>query len=249
MRTTGTVIVLNGPSRAGKSTTAHHLQKRWLPRALVKVSIDDFMHFIPQSFFAIDPEPGHPAEDGFRWILPLSDEQRDQVRTEMAQRGATPRTKYDVLRSVLDEMGKLETVQNRGVEIRFGATIDALMTSLPTSVNAIAETGCDVVIEHAFFKKAWLDALVDTLAHNDVLFVGLKCPLEVLEEREVDGGGRIVGQVRGHHELVHDDAEYDLEFDTSAITPEEIAAQIERHLANGFEPRALRKMASARPQS
>ena len=82
-----------------------------------------------------------------------------------------------------------------------------------------------------------------------MLFIGVRCPLAVLEQRERARGDRLVGHARGHAHLVHAHGLYDLEVDTSVAGPEECAEQILRHLHDGPPPDAfarLRALANAR---
>jgi chloramphenicol 3-O phosphotransferase len=66
-----------------------------------------------------------------------------------------------------------------------------------------------------------------------VLFVGVKCPLEVLEAREKGRGDRTLGQAAGQAGIIHQNCIYDLEVDTSQLSAAECAEQIKVRLLAG----------------
>jgi chloramphenicol 3-O phosphotransferase len=84
-----------------------------------------------------------------------------------------------------------------------------------------------------------------------VLFVGVRCPVEVaLERRRAtwggDGyteGGTVPDPVRRWHEAVHRPGIYDLEVDTSVLRPEQCADLIGSRLTDGPPPRAFPRIA------
>ena len=73
--------------------------------------------------------------------------------------------------------------------------------------------------------------------------VGIRCPLEVLEERERARRDRTLGQARLQYNLVHAHGVYDVEVDTSSHTPEECAQIILQRLHAG-SPRAFSMLQS-----
>jgi chloramphenicol 3-O phosphotransferase len=64
------------------------------------------------------------------------------------------------------------------------------------------------------------------MAALDVVWFGVHCPTEVIEQRGRDRGDRFVGQARGHAHLVHSWTDYDLEVGTSLLSPDECAASV-----------------------
>jgi chloramphenicol 3-O-phosphotransferase len=61
----------------------------------------------------------------------------------------------------------------------------------------------------------------EVFADFDLLMVGVRCPLAVLEQRESERKDRTLGQARAQFNRVHAHARYDLEIDTSLLTPAE----------------------------
>jgi chloramphenicol 3-O phosphotransferase len=84
-----------------------------------------------------------------------------------------------------------------------------------------------------------------------VLFVGVRCPVEVaLERRRATWGGvgynqsgTVQDPVRLWHEAVHQPGIYDLEVDTSVLRPEECADLIAICLTDGPPPLAFKRIA------
>ncbi len=92
----------------------------------------------------------------------------------------------------------------------------------------------------------YLAECVFLLAHYDVLFVGLVCELEELERRQGQRKDRnpnftreylAAAQVRAHAHGI-----YDLEVDSTTLTPYQSAEIIKTHLRNGPEPDAFRRI-------
>ena len=106
---------------------------------------------------------------------------------------------------------------------------DAFHHSIPAFVNA----GNRLVVEHIVEHAHWLDALVNLLAGHSVLYVGVTCPLEVIEARELRRGNRTLGEGRSHIEDgIHTWSGYDLTLDTHAQTTAENVAKVLAALAS-----------------
>jgi chloramphenicol 3-O phosphotransferase len=117
--------------------------------------------------------------------------------------------------------------------IRTGPLGQDLVAGMHRSVAAIASSGVSVIVDHVLLETAWLDACRTLWADLDWLFVGVRCPLAVVEERERDRGDRTVGQAAAQFAVVHEERDYDIEVDTSMLSPEEAAAAIIEVLDRG----------------
>jgi len=102
--------------------------------------------------------------------------------------------------------------------------------------------GINVIADHVLVEPDWLRDCAALLAPLPAYLIGLRCPLEVLEQRERQRRDRTLGQARAQHAIVHAHGVYDLELDTSLHTPEECAAQVEAFLRQGRPPQALRAL-------
>jgi chloramphenicol 3-O phosphotransferase len=89
-----------------------------------------------------------------------------------------------------------------------------------------AQSGLDQVIDDVWLVPEQPAGLRQALATANVLWVGVRCPLAVAEQREKARGDRPIGNARGQYALVHSFRKYDLEVDTSLGSPEECARTI-----------------------
>jgi chloramphenicol 3-O phosphotransferase len=120
---------------------------------------------------------------------------------------------------------------------------ETIRQPMPGTIAAIAATN-DVIVDDVVNGSDWLRAIVRALAPFTVLFVGVFCPLEELERREVARGNRRVGVARGMLEPAHEHALYDFTVDTSLMTAVECARAIKDRLIGGPQPTAFKELAS-----
>lgn len=136
--------------------------------------------------------------------------------------------------------------------------------ALYEAIAAHSRLGLNVVVDvgHHDAYSVPRDILADCarrLAGLPVLFVGVRCPIETIMARRNAGqpgreGSYLTGTAedpvpepvrRWQHE-VHRPGSYDLELDTSLLSPEECAARIRRRLEAGPEPTAFHHLATRR---
>ena len=110
------------------------------------------------------------------------------------------------------------------------------------SCAAIAHAGLPIVVDTLFAEPAWLPPCVRAFSGLEVLFVGLRCGLATLEERELARGDRYPGTTRYHHESVHFHDLYDLELDTETASPEACARRILAHRIDDTTPSAFTRI-------
>lgn len=80
-----------------------------------------------------------------------------------------------------------------------------------------------------------------------VLFVGVRCPSdEIVRRRAATGWGKVSDEViQRFEDAIHAHGIYDLELDTSLLTPAESAREIQRTLEGGLPTSALDTLARA----
>jgi chloramphenicol 3-O phosphotransferase len=135
--------------------------------------------------------------------------------------------------------------------------IPLLYRALYASIAAHSRLGLNVAVDvdhHDAYSVPLgiLPACARLLAGRQVLFVGVRCPIEVIMQRRQATGwdpGWSVGMpvpepVRRWQEAVHIPGIYDLEVDTSFLSPEQCAAAIYRHLENGPPGTAFERLAA-----
>lgn len=126
-----------------------------------------------------------------------------------------------------------------------GETGHVLIGAMHRAIRALALAGVNVIADHVLLEPAWVQDCAALLRDLPAYLVGVRCPLEVLEERERSRRNRTLGQARLQHQLVHAHGVYDLEVDTSRLNPQECAGRVAEFLAQGNLPRALCLLHSA----
>jgi chloramphenicol 3-O phosphotransferase len=124
--------------------------------------------------------------------------------------------------------------------------VPTLYAALYESIAAHSRLGLNVVTDvghHGAIHPDVLGACARRLAGLPVLFVGVRCPIDVIMQRRNDSppGGyergtpdeRAPSPVRLWQEEVHKPGIYDLEVDTSLLSPQDCAEAIRQRLANG----------------
>jgi chloramphenicol 3-O phosphotransferase len=76
-------------------------------------------------------------------------------------------------------------------------------------------------------------------------FVGIHCPLEILEERERKRGDRQIGFARWQFDYVHRYGDYDFTLDSSRCSPLEGAEKLMEFLRSDPHPTAFERIRRA----
>lgn len=121
-----------------------------------------------------------------------------------------------------------ETVQQDGkpaVVIRTGPVGEKTLRGMRHAVAAMAGEGNNLIVDDVLCNGEISD-YVNLLSAFDLRLVGVMAPLEVLEAREAQRADRLPGLARWQYGRVHADIRYDLEVDTSVLTPLECARRI-----------------------
>ncbi len=89
------------------------------------------------------------------------------------------------------------------------------------------EAGNSVIIDDVAFSGRWqVDYWKEALHRFEPLFVGVQCPLELIEQREIERGDRMKYSARAQYYTVHDGVEYDVIVDTGKLSPAEAVQKI-----------------------
>ena len=116
--------------------------------------------------------------------------------------------------------------------ISFGEHGEQVLKGMRRANAAFAEAGNNVIIDDLLFKPDYLDDYAHALRGVPAWLIGVRCSLEVVNEREGRRSGRFPGTATSHfHEVHAHEACYDLEVDTSAMTPKQCAELIVTRLA------------------
>jgi chloramphenicol 3-O phosphotransferase len=123
---------------------------------------------------------------------------------------------------------------------RAGRIGHRLVSGMHHAIAAAVSSGLNVIADHVLIDQAWVAECARLFADVPAYLIGLRCPLHVLEQRERQRQDRTLGQARLQFPLIHKFVTYDLEVDTSILSPQECAARVEERLQR--PPAALRSL-------
>lgn len=107
------------------------------------------------------------------------------------------------------------------------------------ALEAMVVAGNFIIADQSMAWSYQIPACSEKLAPHRAFLVGVRCPMDVAERRERERGDRLIGIVREHFDKVHQHGVYDIEVDTSLLSPEESAQRIARFVESQ-EPKAFR---------
>ena len=90
-----------------------------------------------------------------------------------------------------------------GKALQAGPVGWSLFSGMHHAIAAAASRGNNILADHVFVEKAWVDECAALFAEMNAYLIGLQCPLEVLEQREKDRKDRTLGQARLQYEVIH----------------------------------------------
>ena len=136
------------------------------------------------------------------------------------------------------------------VPVLYAALYDSIAVHLRQGLNVVTD-----IAHHDDYDmpRGILFRCASRLEGLDVYFVGVRCPANVvwrrrrdtwLKEENLPPDAPVPELVRIWDREVHKPGIYDLEVDTSKLSAEACAGQILRHIENGPEPRAFRRLAA-----
>lgn len=101
-----------------------------------------------------------------------------------------------------------------------------LISGYHHAIAACALAGNNLIVDHVLLERQWLEECVALLANIAVFFVGIHCPLQMLEARERARGDRTAGLARAQFDRVHAHRLYDLEVDSSLSSAQACATRV-----------------------
>jgi chloramphenicol 3-O phosphotransferase len=129
-----------------------------------------------------------------------------------------------------------------GLADRAGPLGHQLVSGMHQAIAALSLAGNNVIADHVLVEPDWLRQCIRLFSPMPAFFVGVRCPLEVLEQREQARRNRTWGQARVQYDLVHAHGIYDLDVDTSISSPEECARKIRERIRFGDPPFAFKRL-------
>lgn len=126
---------------------------------------------------------------------------------------------------------------------RAGELGHRLFSGMHHAIAALSWRGNNVIADHVLVEPKWVSECAVLFADLPAYLVGVRCPLDVVDEREQSRRDRTLGQARKQFDVVHAHGVYDLEVDTSLLNVDECVACIER-LVNMTTPHAFKALAT-----
>ncbi len=126
-----------------------------------------------------------------------------------------------------------------------GATGHRLVFGMHRAILAACHAGNNIVADHVLVERIWADDCANLFSGLPAYLIGVRCPLAVLEQRERARKDRTLGQAAAQFPLVHRYCVYDLEVDTSILSPEQCAQRIIERIK--YPPEALQRLNKTKP--
>ncbi len=118
-------------------------------------------------------------------------------------------------------------------EVQFGEDGTRLLHGMRRAIATLADTGINVIIDDILLSPDFLVDYLEVMKRLKIYFVGVRCPLDVIEAREAQRLGRFPGTAESHFESCHEHGIYDVEVDTSQLTPLACAEKIRQRMQEG----------------
>ncbi|WP_023587553.1 chloramphenicol phosphotransferase CPT family protein [Streptomyces thermolilacinus] len=110
------------------------------------------------------------------------------------------------------------------------------------AVAGMAAAGNNVVVDHVLSEEWRLLDCLDLFDARDVVLVGVRCSPEELQRRERERGDRPAGLAARQLQRVHAHGLYDIECDTTTVSPLDCARRISAFLPRRPQPTAFQQL-------
>jgi chloramphenicol 3-O phosphotransferase len=107
---------------------------------------------------------------------------------------------------------------------------------------ALVHAGNNLIIDVVLQEPSWVSPCVKAFDGLEAIFVGVRCALDVLEDRERARGDRKLGLARYQHDRVHSHGVYDIEVDTATMPVTECVARIVTRARSEEPPTAFQTL-------
>lgn len=154
----------------------------------------------------------HMALDQFRDGLP------DHYRGLNAPEGTTGAAGLNVVPNTAHDPAFTEVV--------FGKDGQKMLRGMRRAMRAMIDAGVNIIIDDILLTPDFLRDYLEVFNENQVLLVGVRCDLAIIEDREAQRLGRFPGTAAGQFFSCHAHETYDVEVDTGRQSPEACAAKV-----------------------
>ena len=122
-----------------------------------------------------------------------------------------------------------------------------LMSGMHHALDALLRRGHTVLSDHVMIERSWVEEASRLFSEHRAYLIGIRCLVDVIEQRERERKNRTLGSARLQFDVVHafiyQCGGYDLEIDSSESTPDQSAAKILSFLGENPRPLAFRQIA------
>ena len=101
-----------------------------------------------------------------------------------------------------------------------------MLRGMRRAMRAMIDAGVNIIIDDILLTPDFLHDYLEVFNANQVLLVGVRCDLRIIEAREAQRLGRFPGTAAGQFISCHAHETYDIEVDTGRQSPEACAAQV-----------------------
>jgi len=122
---------------------------------------------------------------------------------------------------------------------------DQVLDGFHRAVAQLPKTGYPVILDHVCTSHRWQRQCVELFADYTVLYVGVTCPLDELQRRELQRGDRKIGVAEEHLVRYQQAGPFDLEINTKDCAPVECAEKILAAIERLEHPTTSETMAAA----
>ena len=154
----------------------------------------------------------HMALDQFRDGLP------DHYRGLNAPEGTTGAAGLNVVPNTAHDPAFTEIV--------FGKDGQKMLRGMRRAMRAMIDAGVNIIIDDILLTPDFLRDYLEVFNENQVLLVGVRCDLAIIEDREAQRLGRFPGTAAGQFFSCHAHETYDVEVDTGRQSPAACAAKV-----------------------
>ncbi len=117
-----------------------------------------------------------------------------------------------------------------------------LVIGMYQTALTLSNMGMNILMDHVLIEPEWIKKCAETFQDSPAYLIGVRCPIDIVEQREATRQERTPGQARKQIEIIHDHLVYDFEVDTSRHTIESGAKAIKAFLDTGIPPMAIKKL-------
>lgn len=114
----------------------------------------------------------------------------------------------------LRDAGVLPSARIKSGEFAWQAMRAPFFDGFHRSLVAYAGAGNNLIVEHILDTPGWHRTLATLLEPFDVFFVGVHCPLDELQQRELARGDRGIGSAEQDFHTIHRGVDYNLDVQT-----------------------------------